>query len=357
MALEHLKTAYPELIDLSFCLTRTNFLPRLILDMIRLLALLLLALSLGCTPKPAPDTPKDGSVKTPYTAVATTGMVADIVRAVAGDKAEVTNIIGEGVDPHLYKPTRADVARLMEADVVFYSGLLLEGKMSDVLVKVSRNKPVHAVTELVEDSYKLEPPEMQGHFDPHLWMDVQGWMQAVKAVTIALSEYDPANKELYQKNSAAYLEELTKLDTYAKERAASIPEKSRVLVTAHDAFNYMGRAYGLEVIGIQGISTESEAGLDDLNKLVDMLVERKITAVFIETSVADKNIRALLEGAKARGHEVSVGGELFSDAMGAPGTYEGTYIGMIDHNITTIVRALKGEAPETGLNGKLSHKK
>ncbi len=314
---------------------------------------------IGCTPQsgPQPQGSPGAGVKTPYKVVATTGMVADIVRAVAGDKAEVSNIIGEGVDPHLYKPTRADVARLMEADVVFYSGLLLEGKMSDVLVKVSRDKPVHAVTELVEESYLLEPPEMQGHFDPHLWMDVKGWMEAVKAVTKALSEYDTANADHYQKNSEAYLEQLTALDSYAKEKAATIPEKSRVLVTAHDAFNYMGRAYGLEVIGIQGISTESEAGLDDLNKLVDLLVEREITAVFIETSVADKNIKALLEGARARGHQVEVGGELFSDAMGAPGTYEGTYIGMIDHNITTIVRALKGEAPEKGLNGKLGGQK
>lgn len=321
----------------------------------KLSILLLLLAAFGCSPKegPKPQASPGGAVKTPYKVVATTGMVADIVRAVAGDKAEVSNIIGEGVDPHLYKPTRADVARLMEADVVFYSGLLLEGKMSDVLVKVSQDKPVKAVTELVEESYLLEPPEMQGHFDPHLWMDVQGWMEAVKAVTRALTAYDSANAAYYQKNSEEYLVQLKALDDYAREKVATIPEKSRVLVTAHDAFNYMGRAYGLEVVGIQGISTESEAGLDDLNKLVDLLVERQITAVFIETSVADKNIKALLEGARARGHQVQIGGELFSDAMGAPGTYEGTYLGMIDHNITTIVRALKGEAPETGLNGKL----
>lgn len=318
------------------------------------LYLLLLLLLCGC-PSPAPpsqqSTPDSHSGQ--HKVTATTGMVADIVRAVAGDKAEVHGIIGEGVDPHLYKPTRADVASLMKADIVFYSGLLLEGKMADVLVKISRDRPVHAVTESVDEAYLLEPPEFQGHFDPHLWMDVKGWMEAVKEVEKALTDFDEANKDFYASNAAAYLQELEALDAYARESFASIPAESRVLVTAHDAFNYLGRAYGLEVIGIQGISTESEAGLDDLNKLVDMLVERKIKAVFVETSVADKNVRALIEGAKARGFEVSVGGELFSDAMGQPGTYEGTYIGMIDHNVTTIVRALGGKAPARGLKGKL----
>ena len=184
-------------------------------------------------------------------------------------------------------------------------------------------------------------------------MDVQGWMKAVDVVKEALSAYDPENKELYETNAAAYLEELALLDTYAKERFATIPEATRIMITAHDAFNYLGRAYGLEVIGIQGISTESEAGLGDLNKLIDLIVERKISAVFVETSVADKNVRALIEGAQSREHKVEIGGELFSDAMGPAGSYEGSYIGMIDHNVTTIVRALGGEAPAKGLNGKL----
>ena len=314
---------------------------------------LLVLVLCGCPSTPKPQESPTGLHKGTHKVTATTGMVADIVRAVAQDKAEVHGIIGEGVDPHLYKPTRADVASLMEADIVFYSGLLLEGKMSDVLVKISRDRPVHAVTESVDESYLLEPPEFKGHFDPHLWMDVKGWMQAVTAVEKALADFDETNKEAYAANAKAYLEQLETLDQYAKETIASIPEESRVLVTAHDAFNYLGRAYGLEVIGIQGISTESEAGLDDLNKLVDLLVQRKIKAVFVETSVADKNVRALIEGAKARGFEVTVGGELFSDAMGPPGTYEGTYIGMIDHNVTTIVRALGGKAPSRGLNGKL----
>ena len=245
------------------------------------------------------------------------------------------------------------MARLTEADVVFYSGLLLEGKMSEVLENLAKGKPVHAVTSQVDKEYLLEPPEFEGHPDPHLWMDVQGWIKAVEAVQLAMQEYDPENKDFYQENARAYQEKLQALDQYARDRFSTIPESSRVMVTAHDAFNYLGRAYDLEVIGIQGISTESEAGLGDLNKLVDLIVQRKIGAVFVETSVADKNVKALIEGAQARGHQVKVGGELYSDAMGAAGTYEGTYIGMIDHNVTTIVRALGGEAPEKGMDGKL----
>ena len=316
-----------------------------------LITLLCCALfSTGCS-KGDSSTPSSGPKRIQI--VATTGMVADIVRNVAGDKAEVTGLIGEGVDPHLYKPTRADVARLTEADVIFYSGLLLEGKMSEVLENLAKDKPVHAVTDQIDKQYLLEPPEFEGHPDPHLWMDVQGWSKAVGAVQQAMEQYDPENKALYQQNAQAYQEKLQALDTYDTERFATIPESSRVMVTAHDAFNYLGRAYNLEVIGIQGISTESEAGLGDLNKLVDLIVQRKIGAVFVETSVADKNVRALIEGAKARGFDVKVGGELFSDAMGSSGTYEGTYIGMIDHNVTTIVRALGGEAPEKGMDGKL----
>lgn len=278
----------------------------------------------------------------PYKAVTTTGMVADVVKNVAGNRAAVTNIIGSGVDPHLYSPTRDDVSRLMKADVVFYSGLLLEGRMTDVLMKVGRTKPVYAVTELIDEKYLLEI--YGGHHDPHVWMDVRGWMKATEAVIGALAEFDPANAAAYRANGAAYLETLKGLDDYARAAFASVPKERRVMITAHDAFQYMGRAYDIEVHGIQGISTESEAGLKDINRLVDMIVARRIPAVFVESSVPEKNVRALVEGAKSRGQNVKVGGSLFSDAMGAPGTYEGTYVGMIDHNVTTIVRALGGKA-------------
>jgi manganese/zinc/iron transport system substrate-binding protein len=298
-----------------------------------------------------------GPKEYPYTVVTTVGMVTDIVRHVAGDKAAVTGIIGEGVDPHLYKPTRNDVAALMDADCIFYSGLMLEGKMSDTFVKVANSgKPVFAVTQLIDESFLLEPPEFAGHPDPHVWMSVPGWMKAVEAVARSLSTFDAANASYYDANAQRYLAELKKLDAYSRASIGSIPETSRILITAHDAFNYFGREYAIDVQGIQGISTESEAGLQQINRLVNDIVQKEVRAVFVETSVADRNIRALVDGAAARGAQVKIGGSLFSDAMGAPGTYEGTYIGMIDHNVTTITRALGGTAPERGMQGKLTAK-
>ena len=290
----------------------------------------------------------------PYKIGATVGMVGDIAKAVAGDKGDVTFIIGAGVDPHVYNPTRSDVATLLRSDIIFYAGLLLEGQMADVLVKVSRKRPVYAVTELLQPEYLIHDPAT-GHSDPHVWMDVSGWMKAVEVVADALAEFDPPNSAGYRENAAAYLAQLKTLDAYARRAMGSIPDEQRVLVTAHDAFGYMGRAYGIEVMGIQGLSTESEAGLKDINRIVDDLVRRQIPAVFVESSVSDKNVKALIEGAGSRGHTVKIGGELFSDAMGPSGTYEGSYIGMIDHNVTVIVRALGGEAPPGGMQGRLQH--
>jgi manganese/zinc/iron transport system substrate-binding protein len=282
-------------------------------------------------------------------------MIADIVKQVAGDKAGVTNVIGTGVDPHLFNPTRSDVAVLLKSNIVFYAGLLLEGQMTNIFVKIARKRPVYAVTELLSDSYLIHDTATN-HSDPHVWMDVRGWMKAVEVVADALVQFDPANGEYYKKNAADYLSKLERLDEYAKKVIGSIPPGQKIMITAHDAFRYMGRAYGIEVIGIQGLSTESEAGLKDINRIVDTLVQRKVPAVFVESSVSDKNVRALLEGANSRGQKVKIGGELFSDAMGKSGTYEGTYIGMIDHNATTIARALGGKAPARGLNGKLAQK-
>lgn len=295
------------------------------------------------------------ALPSPYTIVTTCGMVTDIVRSVAGDKAIVNGLMGEGVDPHLYKPTRDDIAALVKADMIFFSGLMLEGRMTDAFLKVSRRgTPVFAVTELLDEEFLLEPAEFAGHTDPHVWMDIQGWMQAVQAVGNSLAETDAPHAAYYQANAQAYIAQLAQLDAYAKKAMSTIPPERRALITAHDAFNYFGRAYGIEVRGIQGLSTESEAGVADINKLVDFLVEKEIPAIFVESSVSDKNIRALIEGCESRGHAVKIGGELFSDAMGKPGTYEGTYIGMMDHNVTTIVRALGGEAPEGGFQGLLA---
>lgn len=290
-----------------------------------------------------------------YQVTATVGMIADIAREVAGDHARVEGIIGEGVDPHLYKPTSMDVKALQAADLVFYGGLNLEGKMGDVLVRLARTgKPVYAVTEAVLEDPDFLLSDAEAHFDPHVWMDVSGWKRAVKVVIAGLSSFDPSHASEYESRGDAYLKQLDALDDYARQVLGSIPAEQRTLVTAHDAFNYMARAYGLEVRGIQGISTESEAGVKDIEDLVTFLVEKKIPAVFVESSVSEKNVQALIEGAKAKGHTVIIGGELYSDAMGPAGSYEGTYIGMIDHNVTTITNALGGIAPVAGMSGKLS---
>ncbi|CAN0345700.1 unnamed protein product, partial [Ectocarpus sp. 4 AP-2014] len=282
--------------------------------------------------------------------VATTGMVADLVRQVAGEAVEVEQIMGAGVDPHLYKPTRDDVQAILSADAVFYSGLMLEGKMGDTLVKVGRSRPVFAVTELIDESKLLEDEGSAGHPDPHVWMDVAAWSECVGAVATAMAEVLPAKAAEFEKSAERHREELLALDAYAREAIATVPEARRVLVTSHDAFNYFGRAYGIEVLGVQGISTESEAGLRRINELVALLVERQVPAVFVESSVSPKNIQALVDGAAANGHEVVIGGELFSDAMGQAGTYEGTYLGMLDHNATTVARALGGVVPPLGKN-------
>ncbi len=289
----------------------------------------------------------------PYSAVATVAMVGDIVSNVAGERAKVTEIMGEGVDPHLYAASRDDVALMNQADIIFYVGLMLEGKMADALVKMARKKPVVAVTEAIEPGTLIEPDDMEGHADPHVWMDPAAWNQSVDIVTEALSEHDPENTAEYDTNAATYRAELERLAAYGRDTLGSVPEAQRVLITSHDAFNYFGRAFGLEVMGVQGLSTESEAGLQRINELVDLIVDRKIPAVFVETSVPQKNIEALVNGVRSRGADLRIGGTLYSDAMGSEGTYEGTYIGMIDHNITTVARALGGEAPAGGLQGKL----
>jgi manganese/zinc/iron transport system substrate-binding protein len=282
-------------------------------------------------------------------------MVTDIVQQVAGEKAMIGGLMGEGVDPHLYKPTRNDVKRMNDADVVMYSGLHLEGRIGDLFEKIARpEKLVCAVTDGLDKSYLVAPPAFGGHYDPHVWMDVDAWSKCVDFVAQSLAKYDSPNAELYRTNSEKYRSELQKLDDYARKTIATIPESQRFLITAHDAFGYFSRAYNIPVRSVQGISTESEAGVDDINQLVEFIVKNKVHAIFVETSVSEKNIGAIIEGAKKRGWPVKIGGQLFSDAMGAAGTYEGTYIGMIDHNVTVITRALGGNAPESGLNGKLA---
>ncbi|MFN4008903.1 MAG: metal ABC transporter solute-binding protein, Zn/Mn family [Pannonibacter sp.] len=290
----------------------------------------------------------------PLSVVATTGMIADAARAVGGDAVTVTALMGSGVDPHSYRQTRSDIVVMTKADLVLWHGLYLEAQMEDFFADLAKKRRVVAVADAVDTSRLLGHQDYAGRYDPHVWMDPVLWSDVVIAVRDALTEALPSGADAFKANAETYLAELAALDAYSREVLASVPEGSRVLLTAHDAFSYFGRAYGYEVIGIQGISTQSEAGLNRVSELVDLLVSRKIAAVFVESSVSDRNIRALIEGAAAKGHEVRIGGELFSDAMGETGTYEGTYLGMIDHNVTLITRAMGGAAPEGGRAGRLS---
>ena len=275
----------------------------------------------------------------PIRIVATTGMVADLVEHVGGSHVDVTALMGEGVDPHLYKASSGDVAKLNRADMVAYSGLHLEGRMGEVLSRLAHRKPAFAVTDGLEHDRLLQVGPEQ--FDPHVWFDVALWAQCLSRVEQALVEFDPTHATDYRQQAATYLNELSTLDTWCREQVAAIPGERRVLVTAHDAFHYFGRAYEIEVKAIQGISTQAEAGVSQINELVDLISQRKIKAVFVETSVSERNIRALVEGCDDRGHQVTVGGQLFSDAMGKPGTAQGTYVGMVRHNVETIRRALE----------------
>ncbi|MCA9137201.1 MAG: zinc ABC transporter substrate-binding protein [Planctomycetales bacterium] len=328
---------------------------------------LLATLTLGCHSRQATDTSgaTGSSSKTKIQAVATVGMVADLVRNVGGELVDVTQICGAGVDPHLYKPTRDDVQHIMEADIVFYCGLMLEGKMADTLEKVGRSKPVIAATHAIDPARLMTgdgealPDDDKSHTakphgDPHVWNDVSLWSQCVDVIRDELTTLAPEHGDQFAENAAAYRSELAKLHEYGVNAIATIPEERRLLITSHDAFNYFGRAYGIEVRGIQGISTESEAGLQQINGLVDVLIRRNVGAVFIESSVSPKNVEALIEGAASKGHKVVKGGLLYSDAMGPEGSYEGTYIGMLDHNLTTTTRALGGDVDATGFQGKLA---
>jgi manganese/zinc/iron transport system substrate-binding protein len=277
----------------------------------------------------------------PVRAVATTSIVADLVREVGGERVEVTGLMGPGVDPHLYRASEGDVRRMGGADIVFYNGFHLEGKMGDLLGEMgARGTATVAVAEGVERSRLLTPPEFEGAYDPHVWMDVALWRTAVERVAVALAELDPTHAEHYAARAAAYGERLAALDGYVRSRVAELPPEQRVLVTAHDAFNYFGRAYGFEVRGLQGISTVAEAGTADVQELARFVAERRIPAVFVETSVSPRSIEAVRAAVRARGFEVAIGGDLYSDALGGEGSGAESYEGMIRHNIDTIVGAL-----------------
>ena len=307
---------------------------------------IVLCIAIGCSP--ATSTEKKGgssdAASKKLSIVCTTGQVGDLVTHLGGNHVEVETLMGPGVDPHLYRGTLADTQKLNRADAVFYNGLHLEGRLVESLESLAQRKPVFAVTEeiVANSPNKLrKPPEFDGNYDPHVWFDVALWSDCAKAATKRLVEVDPSHAEDYQRQSAEYIGQLEKLNESCKTRMAEIPKEQRLLITAHDAFGYFGRAYDIEVHGLQGISTADEADLASINQLVDLLVSRKVKAVFVESSVPPKNIESLIQGCASRGHTVVEGGELYSDALGPAGTPEAEYIGMVEHNVKTIVGALK----------------
>ncbi|MBE1285378.1 MAG: manganese transporter [Rhodobacteraceae bacterium] len=294
------------------------------------------------------------AAEAPLQVVATTGMIADAARQIGGDQVEVKGLMGAGVDPHAYRQTRTDIVAMTRADLVLWHGLYLEAQMEEFFHDLERKKTVVAVADGLPKDLLRANEDYADKFDPHVWMDPTLWKLVVQEIQEALTQVRPGAASVFAANAEQHLTDLDRLRSYAETTLAGVPENSRVLVTAHDAFGYFGQAYGFEELGIQGISTQSEAGLSRISELVDVLVDRQITAVFVESSVSDRSIKALIEGAAAKGHVVQIGGELYSDAMGNDGTYEGTYLGMLDHNVTTIASALGAEAPERGMNGKLS---
>ncbi len=271
----------------------------------------------------------------------TTNVITDLVENIGGDNVSVSGLMGPGVDPHLYRPSASDVKLLQNADIIFYNGLDLEGKMGDIFVKIGKEgTSVLAVSENIPPE-SLLTLENTDNFDPHIWWDVKLWAEAAKVVATGLKEYDPENSEKYEKNLSEYLNQLELLDSNNLNKINSIPQEQRVLVTAHDAFQYFGNTYGFEELSIQGWSTDSEAGIREIQNLADEISKRKIKALFVETSISPATIEALEAAIQDKGHDIVIGGELFSDAIGEKGTLEGTYVGAFTHNIDTIVKALK----------------
>ncbi|HWQ13214.1 MAG TPA: zinc ABC transporter substrate-binding protein [Roseiflexaceae bacterium] len=308
-----------------------------------ILLLTLLGLGAGALAacgRPAQERARADIGQRPIRAVATTGMVADAVEQIGGERVQVTALMGPGVDPHLYKASAGDVERLQAADIIFYNGLHLEAAMGEVLERMRGRVTTVAVAENIPTELLLPSDVYENQYDPHVWFDVKLWSKAAERVRDALVELDPASAALYRENAGRYQAELEELHAYVRTQAEKVPAEQRVLITAHDAFRYFGRAYGFEVRGLQGISTASEAGTADVQELAEFIATRKIAAIFVESSVPQRNIEAVQAAVQSRGFSVRIGGQLFSDAMGDPGTPQGSYTGMVRHNIDTIVGAL-----------------
>lgn len=300
----------------------------------KLLIIGLLTILIGCKN----NSEENGKFKV----VTTTTMLTDLVKNIGGDVIEVEGLMGAGVDPHLYKASEGDVSKLFNADVVFYSGLHLEGKLVDVFEKMkTRGEKTIGLGESLNKDDLIPSKLFASNYDPHVWFNIQFFKQFAQKVTEVLAETDPENADLFKENNRVYQEKLDALETEVKQTIETLPKEKRILVTAHDAFNYFGNEYGFEVVGLQGISTATEAGVQDVQRLSDFIITNKVKAIFIESSVPRRTIEALQEAVLSKNHDVAIGGSLYSDALGNAGTEEGTYIGMFKYNVKTIVEALR----------------
>lgn len=289
---------------------------------------------MGCT-----DAKKDDGT---FRIVTTTSMITDLVKNVGGDKVSVTGLMGAGVDPHLYKASEGDVSKLSQADMILYNGLHLEGKLVEVFENMQRQKiNTVAISDALDKKDLIGSTLFASNYDPHIWFAVENWEKATQFVADELSKALPEHREEFQANAKKYLEELKALKTELTEEINTLPEEQRRLVTAHDAFNYFGRSFGFDVVGLQGISTATEAGVQDVQKTASYIIDHKVKAIFIESSVPKRTVEALQAAVNSKNHQVAIGGTLFSDALGNPGTPEGTYIGMFRYNVKTIVNSLK----------------
>lgn len=274
--------------------------------------------------------------------VTTIAQIGEPMERIGGDRVEVTSLMGPGVDPHLYEATQGDIQTLQNADIVFYSGLHLEGNLVEIFSNLKKTKPTAALAESINENQLLRDEE--GAIDPHVWFDLDLWKEALQHATEELKKYSPEDADYFEENKQAYFSQIDEVKTEAEGKLSSIPSDQRVLVTAHDAFGYFGRLFNIEVVGLQGLSTEDEVGISDIQSTINLLVEKQVPAVFVESSINQNSIKAVIEGATKTGLDVELGGELFSDAMGKAGTEEGTYLGMYRHNVNTIYQGLtRGE--------------
>lgn len=272
--------------------------------------------------------------------VTTTSMITDLVKNIGGDHINLQGLMGSGVDPHLYKASAGDVSKLSNSDIIFYNGLHLEGKLVEVFEKMKTIKTI-AIGDALDKSTLIGSEYFASNYDPHIWFNVDYWIQSTQFIVEKLSEAIPEKKEIFIANGAAYTKQLENLKTKLEATIQTLPKEKRILVTAHDAFNYFGKAFNFEVVGLQGLSTATEAGVQDVQKLSAFIIEKNVKAIFIESSVPKRTIEALQAAVNSKGHEVIIGGSLYSDALGNSGTVEGTYIGMFEYNVNTIVNALK----------------